>query len=84
MNELAQYLIENIMLDFEGDLTEDTVRSFLRNDNSSEAKELLQKIIEEKGIEDLLLATAEVLTQELTKKFSVSEIREHLVSYSEA
>jgi hypothetical protein len=84
LNELAQYLIENIILDFEGDVTTETVRAYLRKDDGPQARALLQRIIEEKGIDELLLTTADILTQELAKKFTVPEVREHLISYSEA
>lgn len=84
MNELAQYLIENIILDFEGDVTTDTVRAFLRKDDSPQARSLLQRIIEDKGIDELLLALADCLTAELSKKFTPSEVTDHLISYSEA
>ncbi len=84
MNELAQYLIDNILLDFEGEVTAETVRAYLRKDDSPQAMALLQRISEEKGIDDLLLAIADMLTQELTKKFTSAEVKEHLVNYSEA
>ncbi|MBN2342404.1 MAG: hypothetical protein JXX29_19975 [Deltaproteobacteria bacterium] len=84
MNELAQYLIDNIILDFEGDVTTDAVRAFLRKDDSPQARALLQKIIEEQGIDELLLALADCLTGELTKKLSTSDVTTHLVNYSEA
>ena len=84
MNELAQYLIENIILDFEGDVTTETVRGLLRKDSSPQARALLQKIIEEQGIDELLLTLADCLTGELAKKFTPSDVTEHLVNYSEA
>lgn len=84
LNELAQYLIENIILDFEGDVTTETVRAFLRKDESPQARALLQRIIEEQGIDELLLALADCLTAELAKRFTPSDVTEHLITYSEA
>ena len=84
LNELAQYLIENIILDFEGDVTTETVRAFLRKDDSPQARALLQRIIEEQGIDELLLALADCLTAELSKKFTPADVTDHLISYSEA
>ena len=49
LNELAQYLIENLILDFEGDVTMETVRAYLQKDNSQQARALLQKINEDNG-----------------------------------
>jgi hypothetical protein len=84
LNELAQYLIENIILDFEGEVTVETIRAFLRKDTSPEARALLQKIIEEKGIDDLLITLADCLTQELSSKMDAETIKGHLINYSEA
>ena len=84
MNELAQYLIDNLILDFEGEVTTEIVREFLRKDDSAPARALLQKIIEEKGIDDLLITTADCLAAELARKLTIKEVKEHLINYSEA
>ena len=55
MKELIRYLIDNMYLDFQGDISLESVRGFLREDESREARQLLSKIIEEKGIDDLLI-----------------------------
>ncbi len=83
MNELAQYLLENILVDFEGEVTTESVRAFLRKDNSQDGRACLQKIIEENGIDDLLLALADIMTAEISKAITPAKIREHLVTYSE-
>ncbi len=60
MKELVRYLLENMYLDFQGEISLDTVRQFLRNDDSREARQLLQKLIEDKGVDELLLTLADV------------------------
>ena len=84
MNELAQYLLENLIVDFEGEVTTDTVRAFLRKDESALSRALLQKIIEDKGIEDLLITIADCITVNIANVISPAEIREHLINYSES
>ncbi len=84
MNELAQYLVENLIVDFEGEVTTDTVRAFLRKDGSSESLALLQKIIEEDGIDELLITLADCLTSNLDTGINPDVIRSHLTSYSES
>jgi hypothetical protein len=84
LNELTQYLLENMIIDFEGEVTTEAVRAFLRKDDSAVARALLQKIIEEKGIEDLLIALADVLTANIANGVDTNLIREHLVTYSES
>ncbi len=84
LKELAQYLIENMIFDFEGEVTTETVRAFLRQDNKPESRALLQKIIEEKGIDDLLIALADCLTVNAATGINGDVILEHLISYSDS
>ena len=41
MNQLIAHLLENLILDFQGDLDLEMVREFLKDDDSKEAKALL-------------------------------------------
>ncbi len=84
MNELAQYLFENIIFDFEGEVTAESVRAFLRQDEKEEARELMQKVIEEKGIDELLITLADCLTANLTTGINADVIKEHLALYAES
>lgn len=84
MNELAQYLLENLLVDFEGEVTAETVRAYLRQDNRPESRALMQKIIEENGIDDLLIGLADCLTANLATGIDANVIREHLISYGES
>ena len=45
MKELVRYLLENMYLDFQGEISLETVRQLLRSDDSREARQLLQKQI---------------------------------------
>ena len=65
MKELVRYLLENMYLDFQGEISLDTVRQFLRTDDSREARQLLQKLIEDKGVDELLLTLADCLKDHL-------------------
>src|ERR1700678_1973146 len=49
VKELVRYLLENLYLDFQGEISLDTVRQFLRGDESREAKQLLAKLIGQGG-----------------------------------
>jgi hypothetical protein len=84
LNELAQYLLENVIVDFEGEVTAETVRAFLRQDGSEQSRALMQKIIEDKGIEELLITLADCLTVNLNTGITPDVIRSHLISYSES
>lgn len=84
MKELVAYLLENMYLDFQGEVSLDTVRQFLRGDDSREAKALLAKLIEDKGVDDLLIALADVLKEQLRTGIDDHVVREQLVLYAES
>ena len=84
MKELVRYLLENLYLDFQGEISLDTVRQFLRGDDSREAKALLQKLIEDKGVDDLLITLADVLKEHLRTGVNEQVMREQLAMYSES
>lgn len=84
MNELVQYLLDNLFLDFEGEVNNDSVKALLRKDDSPAARDLLQKIIDDDGIDDLLITLTDVLTANLASGIDGKTIREHLSAYSES
>jgi hypothetical protein len=84
VKELIRYLIENMYLDFQGEISLETVRGFLREDDSREARQLLSKIIEEKGIDDLLITLADCLKDHITTGVNEGVVREQLQMYAES
>ena len=84
MNELVRYLLENIYLDFQGDISVEKVREFLREDDSREARQLLGKILEEKGVDDLLITLADCLRDHISTGITESAVREQLRLYSDS
>ena len=84
MKELVRYLLENLYVDFQGEISLDQVRQFLRGDDSREAKALLQKLIEDKGVDDLLITLADVLKDHIRTGINEQVTREQLVMYAES
>ena len=84
MKELVGYLLDNMYLDFQGDISVEKVRAFLREDDSKEARQLLSKIIEEKGVDDLLLTLADCLREHIRTGVSDQVVREQLSTYAES
>jgi hypothetical protein len=84
VKDLIRYLIENLYLDFQGEITIETVRGFLREDDSREARALLSKIIEDKGVDDMLITLADCLQDHLRSGINEDVIREQLSMYSES
>ena len=84
MKELVRYLLENMYLDFQGEISLDTVRQFLRGDDSREAKALLAKLIADKGVDDLLITLADCLKEHIRNGINEQTVREQLSLYSES
>src|SRR3954454_19576906 len=78
VKELVRYLLENLYLDFQGEISLDTVRQYLRGDDSREAKALLQKLIEDKGVDELLITLADCLKDHIRTGVSDQVVREQL------
>lgn len=84
MNRLIAYLRDNLIIDFQGDLTLEMVRDFLRDDDSREARQLLAKLVEERGVNDMLIAIADCLIDDIRAKLSDDLLREQLRAYAES
>jgi hypothetical protein len=84
VKELVRYLLENMYVDFQGEISLDNVRQYLRGDDSREAKALLQKLIEDKGVDDLLITLADVLKEHIRTGVNEQVVREQLGMYAES
>ena len=84
MKELIKYLLDNLYIDFQGEITLETVRNFLREDDGREARQLLSKLIEEKGVDDMLITLADCLKDHIQSGVSEQVVREQLSTYSDS
>ncbi len=84
MKELVRYLLENLQLDFEGAIELDTVRDFLRKDDSRESRALLTKLNEDGDIEEMLLTLADTLKSALPRGINDAVLRDQLQMYSDS
>lgn len=84
MKELAAFLLQNMYLDFQGDITVEKIRGFLREDDSREARQLLTRIIEEKGVDEMLLTLADCLKEHVTTGVNEQILRDQLQIYAES
>ncbi len=84
MNALINYLIDNLMLDFQGDLSVDMVRDFLRDDKSRDAESLRAKIIENRSTAEMMITLADCLKEHLRTGINEEVIREQIRMYTES
>ena len=84
MKDLVRYLLENMYLDFQGEISLDTVRQLLRGDESREARAVMAKLIEDKGVDDLLLTLADCLKDHIRTGVNEQVVREQLSLYADS
>ena len=84
MNRLIEYLRQNILIDFQGELSVAKVRELLAGDESRDAKALLAKLVAERKVEDMLVVLADCLTEPVQKALTDDVMREQLRMYTES
>lgn len=84
VNRLIEYLRQNLMIDFQGDLSVAKVRELLAGDDSRDAKQILSKLHAEKNVEDMILVLADCLLEPVQKSLGDDVMREQLRMYSES
>ena len=84
MKQLIAYLLDHAILDFSGDLTLDMVRDFLRDDDSPEGRKLLTKLVEDRGVDDMIVTLADCLQDYLRTGINDDVIRDQIRLYSES
>jgi hypothetical protein len=84
VKELARFLLQNAQIDFSGEITIEQVRQFLRDDDSREARALLARLIEDKGVDDMLVTVADCLKEYIPDGISEETVRAQLAVYGES
>jgi hypothetical protein len=73
-----------MIVDFEGDLTLDAVRGFLQGDESREARTLLSKLVEDRGVDEMMITLADCLKDHALQGISHDVVREQIRLYAES
>jgi hypothetical protein len=84
VKQLIAYLLQNMILDFQGDLTLEMVRDFLREDDSREARALLSKLVADRGVSDMMITLADCLQESLRSGINEDTVREQVRMYAES
>lgn len=83
MDKLAAYLLEHIQLDFSG-IELDVMQQLLRDDRSPISNQLMTKLIEDQGEDELLIVLADCLKDYIPKGIDPETIKKQLALYAEA
>lgn len=84
MNQLIAHLMENLILDFQGELDLEMVRDFLKSDETKVAKSIYARIVADGGVDDMLVVLADCLKEYLREGISENVVREQLQLYVES
>jgi hypothetical protein len=84
VKQLIAYLLDHAILDFSGDLTLDTIREFLRGDDSPAARAMLAKLVQEGGVDDMLMTLADCLQEYLRTGLTENVVLDQIKLYSES
>lgn len=84
MKQLIAYLLDNLILDFQGDLTLEMVREYLRDDDSREGRALLAKLVEDRGVNDMMITLADCLQDYIRTGINDETLREQIRLYAES
>ena len=84
MRELVRYLLENASSTFAAKSPWRRCGKSLREDDSREARSLLSKLIDDKGVDDLLITIADCLKDHIRVGITEDTLREQLTMYSES
>lgn len=84
MNRLIEYLRQNMIVDFQGDLSVAKVRELLAGDDSRDAKNLLAKLVAERKVEDFIIVLADCLAEPVQTALTDEVVREQIRMYAES
>lgn len=84
VNQLIAYLRQHLIIDFQGDLTVEMVREFLKDDESRDAKQVLAKLVADGNVNEMMLVVADCLLEPVQRAITDELMRENLRMYSES
>lgn len=84
MKQLIAFLLDHAMIDFSGDLTLDSIKDFLRGDDSAEARALMAKLVADRGVEEMMVTLSDCLQEYLRTGLTEDVVREQIKLYAES
>jgi len=84
LNQLVAYLMKNLIIDFQGELDLDMARDFLREDDSAEAKALITRLVQDGGVDDMIIVLADCLRECIRTGINEEVVRNQIRMYTEA
>jgi len=84
VNQLIQYMLEHMILDFEGELNQETVQRLLKNDNSPLSRDLRTKLGKDEDVNEFLVVVADCLREYIRSGVTPERVKEQIQYFVEA
>jgi hypothetical protein len=84
VDNLVEYLLANLQLDFSGDVSAEQIRQYLRDDDGREARKVLGRLLDDDNVEELLITMADCLKDHIQTGISGRQVRDQLNLFSES
>jgi len=84
VNQLISYLLDNLILDFQGELDLEMARAYLKGDESKDARSLYARLVADGGVDDLLLVLADCLKDYIRDGITEDTVHEQVRTYIES
>jgi len=84
LEELCSYILDHIILDFEGEFTMDKLNDMLVRDGSQVSRDLRARLISEQGPDQFLMVLLDCLRESLDEGIGKDKVEEQVRFYLEA
>lgn len=84
MDKLCDFLISRLILDFDGDVTYDTINNFLADDDSTTARALRGRLIAEGNAGDFLIVLSDCLREYIRTGITPDNVKSQIELYAES
>ena len=84
MDELCSYILDHIVLDFEGEFTMEKINDMLVRDGSQVSRDLRARLIAEKGPNQFLLVLLDCLGESISDGIRKDKVEEQVRLYLDA
>ena len=81
MEQLIRYLLENLIIDFQGEMDLEMARGFLNGDDSKFAKALYARMLADGGVSDMMVVLGDCLKEYVNSGINEKVVHDQLLLY---
>jgi hypothetical protein len=84
LNQLILFLLDHLILDFDGEVTLENVQRFLETDKSPLARDLKARVAQDRDVGEFLVPLADCLRPFIAQGLTPERVREQVQAWVEA